>query len=369
VTRSPSARSVERLPIAPPRAPWELARLGGQTLQVEAGTLMAGICIYCKRGEPTATFVKREHVIWDAFGRFKDPLLLRDAVCDHCNQDFGDGLDRYMARDTIEGLYRYRFNVKPAAEYKSEGKRSKRTTFIAGGRWAGAIIWYRQMGDVLRPTPAPQIGFGKSKDGPFEHWFPADDLPTMEQKQELLKGGYQYAEFLGIAGADPEDNTDAIMAVAAGMGLKVGTELTITMPLGLQTWETLIEDRWTLDTQFWRCVAKCVFNYFAFAHGGSAALHPRFDALRDYIRHGGTLNIDCGWSPTPVLRERPVGHRYQVVVGQFGKPVLEGRLYLLTGVTYMVPLLTGDVPFEYLEQRGHTYHLDTMTITERPRRS
>jgi hypothetical protein len=149
----------------------QLARtLGRGHTEAVGGALMAPVCIYCRGREPTTSFRNREHVMWDAFGGFKDPLVLRGVVCDDCNQEFGDGLDRYLARDTIEGLHRYRFKVKPAAGYKSAGKRSRLTSRIAQGRWVGAVVWYREADGVLRPTPAPQIGFGRSKEVPFEFY-------------------------------------------------------------------------------------------------------------------------------------------------------------------------------------------------------
>jgi hypothetical protein len=70
-----------------------------------------------------------------------------------------------------------------------------------------------------------------------------------------------------------------------------------------------------------------------------------------------------------LFAHRQAGHSYELTVGQFGTPILEGRLRLLTGVVYTMPLATGDVPLEYVQPRGHTYDLDTMSISERQHRS
>jgi hypothetical protein len=325
---------------------------------------MASICIYCKREGPEATFGSREHVMWDAFGGFKDPLVLRGVVCDDCNQAFGDGLDRYLARDTIEGLCRFRFDVKPATGYRSEGKRSKLTTRIAEGRWAGAVVWYCESDGVLRPTPAPQVGFGRTYEGPFDFWFMADALPSVERERELFDAGYRCVEFLSIEGAQAEDNTDAIKALAARMRLQFDGEPTVTMPLGL-TDVMLVGDSSLLDAPFWRAVAKGAFNYFAFVHGAEAALNGCFDTIRDFIRLDMPPTFDFRVDKSVVFTKRQPGHSYEMTVGGFGTPSLEGRLRLLTGVVYVVPLATQGVPSEYLAPRGHIFDLDSMTIAER----
>jgi len=61
-------------------------------------------CIYCLKEKNSNEFRKREHVIPQMFGRFKNNLILRGLVCDNCNQYFGDNLELALGRDTIEGI-------------------------------------------------------------------------------------------------------------------------------------------------------------------------------------------------------------------------------------------------------------------------
>jgi hypothetical protein len=50
------------------------------------------ICIYCVTDKPASAFTKVEHVLPQAFGRFRDNLTLKDTVCDDCNEFFGNPL-------------------------------------------------------------------------------------------------------------------------------------------------------------------------------------------------------------------------------------------------------------------------------------
>jgi hypothetical protein len=72
-------------------------------------------CIYCRTTRPNREF-DREHVLPAAFGAFKDSLVLHHAVCKLCNSYFGRTIDRRLARESIEGLERYQFGVKPPEE-------------------------------------------------------------------------------------------------------------------------------------------------------------------------------------------------------------------------------------------------------------
>lgn len=325
------------------------------------------VCIYCRRALPPEAF-NQEHVLPDAFGwngggfPTNAPTLL-DAVCRECNQAFGDGIDNHLARDTVEGLYRYRFGVKSAEGFKPRGKRSTMSSWIRSGRWAGAVVWYRVKEDVLHPGFAPQVGFGLTRQGPFEFWFPVDALPTRERERELLAAGYQYAEFQGIEGADPEDNAEAIKVLAQRMGLEISGEPEVTLETGLTEWKEVIEDRWRTTEEFWRAVAKITLNYFAFVYGAEAAMHPRFDAMRNHIRYGAPLLPVWAVNgfPHPTRRR---GQSYQVAVGQYGGGLaIQGRLQLLTEAVYTIALAT-DVPLFYLRPRGHRYDLDTGLVTE-----
>ena len=75
---------------------------------------MTVTCIYCLQARPVSAFRHREHVMSRCFGTFRpDNLILREVVCDECNQYFGENIELILGRDSIEGILRYRHGIKP----------------------------------------------------------------------------------------------------------------------------------------------------------------------------------------------------------------------------------------------------------------
>jgi HNH endonuclease len=64
-------------------------------------------CIYCSRNDPSR-FSGREHVIQQAFGTFGANTPTLNCVCDNCNAHFARELDQFLARETWEGVTRYK---------------------------------------------------------------------------------------------------------------------------------------------------------------------------------------------------------------------------------------------------------------------
>jgi len=98
------------------------------------------VCIYCVLDKPSSAFSKTEHVLPEAFGRFRNNLTLNDTVCDDCNQFFGNTIDLYLARDTPDGFRRLVLGYRPPEEFKSLGKASTMTFRVGSGPFAGAFV-------------------------------------------------------------------------------------------------------------------------------------------------------------------------------------------------------------------------------------
>src|SRR5437764_5436042 len=114
-------------------------------------------CIYC-RCESVARF-PAEHVIPRSFGRFRHNLTIQ-CVCGECNNFFSGNLELRFARDTGEGVVRYRHGLRQSPAYGSGVE-----TFIATIKTPGALF-----GAQVRLTASssqsgvgfdwvPQVGF------------------------------------------------------------------------------------------------------------------------------------------------------------------------------------------------------------------
>jgi len=321
-------------------------------------------CVYCLRSEPEVTFRGREHVIPQAFGGFLNAPVLEGCVCDACNHLFSRELDLYLARDTPEGLLRFRFGIQDAADYKNLGKRSTMRTTPVTGRMAGARTVYSEHKGKLVPFVAPQVGFARTEDGPFK-WYSIENLPTMEEIRKLFAPGDVVVEFAGIG--DSEDNTAEINVVREALkakGINVDGPLNKTMLRGIQPEIQRFEDAASLGPLFFRCIAKICVNYLAFVSGPDPIYGPAFDPIRAFIVHGKPDDRLIQWTGAgPSDPVRNPGHEYRVGFRRI-EGGLRAHVRLLTGSIWAKLLtLNGDG----IPRRGaeHVYDLDSMRVRER----
>src|SRR5205814_9517651 len=81
-------------------------------LLMKRSTILADqTCIYC---QGSGVKFNREHVIPEAFGKFKDNFVLT-CVCVNCNQFFGDELELVLGRNSREAILRLHHGVKAPA--------------------------------------------------------------------------------------------------------------------------------------------------------------------------------------------------------------------------------------------------------------
>src|SRR5579864_3247470 len=93
-----------------------------------------GICVYCGNMNP-ADFTAREHVLPQSFGTFGPQTPTLHCVCDRCNSFFKKELDQLLARETLEGIMRYKKGI-----FSRETRAQKEMRFsLAEGAEAGAF--------------------------------------------------------------------------------------------------------------------------------------------------------------------------------------------------------------------------------------
>ena len=138
-------------------------------------------CIYCRLNKPSEEFRKREHVIPASFGRFESNLVLRNRVCDSCNQFFGDNLEIHLACDTYEGLYRFESGIKTPKEYRGMGKSASLVIRIQEGLFRNAYAFVGNVSETsqLGLRPVEQIGLRK-RDAEEYDFFLIDSFPKRD---------------------------------------------------------------------------------------------------------------------------------------------------------------------------------------------
>jgi hypothetical protein len=146
-------------------------------------------CIYCLQDKNKLDFQKREHVIPQCFGRFTpDNLVLRDLVCDECNQFFGDKIELFWGRDSLEGLLRLKHGLRPKGFLrKKERVKSK----IHEGDFKGVIVTegVSESGRV-GVEKLVQAGFYNKEKNEY-NYFEIGNIPFAK---ELVEQGYDIKE-------------------------------------------------------------------------------------------------------------------------------------------------------------------------------
>ncbi len=221
-----------------------------------------------------------EHVIPQSFGVFKNNFTLHNAVCDNCNQYFGDNLEIALARDSLEGLSRYEFGVKKPHQFKSIGKKTRIVTKIAEGEWKGAFAYReysKQQGQVVI-NPLPQIGFLNSDASGYAYYL-LSDVPDKKTSESL---GFDLSrpKSMRLLGANLNDAVRVLQS--KGISFKAGGEISSAT----DDKDILCEVEATIDETIFRAVAKIALNYLAYWEGSEFVCQTPFHPIREFVRQG-----------------------------------------------------------------------------------
>lgn len=236
-------------------------------------------CIYCLEDKDSPKRV--EHVIPQSFGVFKNNFVLTNVVCDDCNQFFGDELEISLARDTLEGMRRYDFQVKKPAEFKSLGKRSRLIFKIAEGffREAYAYIDYSAQEKKISLKPLAQVGFLKTDNSDYEYFL----LNNIPLAKSLPVGSHNLGDSKGIIilGCDSAVADDILKK--QGYNFRIGGEFDCP---NKESSSWLCNVKGTVDQVIMRAAAKIAFNYLTYWMGPKFVLHESFNPMREFILTG-----------------------------------------------------------------------------------
>ena len=320
-------------------------------------------CIYCLKNKDRPRRV--EHIIPQSFGVFKGNFVLTDDVCDDCNQFFGNALEIFLARDTIEGMHRCDFNVKKPGEFKSLGKRSKLIVKVAEGFFQGAYAYryYSEKEKRILLKPLPQVGFFKTDGSGYEFFLLKDILPV----KSLPSGHYNLADSKGIIilGCDPK-TADSILT-KQGYSFHAGGEFDCP-DKEATSWLSDVEG--TIDQTIMRAVAKIAFNYLTYWMGKDFVLHDSFNNIREFIltgkRDGDLLirAVDKAILGDEIgLSKRRLGHI--VTVDWAGDKVsILAQVSLFNWITYQI-ILARDYPEEKINiTKGNFFDVHNHVILD-----
>jgi len=237
-------------------------------------------CIYCLKEKNSNEFRKREHVIPQMFGRFKNNLVLRNFVCDSCNKYFGDNLELALGRDTIEGII---MRAKLGMINKELPKKYERLKFkITSGEHKGKIakLIISKNGE-LQLKEELQVGIF-NKDKQEYDYFEPKNIPESSQ----LKERYYIGEKIDlIANTDNEEKCLIDILKEKGLGIKLNNK--IDSKNNIEKIEKVnILGTVKIDPIIYRAISKITFNYLAYNTDKEFVLKKGFDGIRNFIRYG-----------------------------------------------------------------------------------
>lgn len=230
-------------------------------------------CIYCKN-EITSENCSVEHVFPQAFGCPKNWVL--HCVCRACNTEFGQTVERRLAGDSIEGLWRLQRigsrSKKPIAQTRIELHVPDEEKF---GRFRGAFLYadFAHLDSLYLP---PQI-------------ILLDDTGT--RKFMLLKNmtDEDIKKITGNFGVCTNSESEYKEAIARlekfGKKTKEG-EITFFPKDAINEGKIEIDVKGWMDKEIFRAISKIAFNYLAKVKGADFNLDERFDLIRHFVKTG-----------------------------------------------------------------------------------
>ena len=241
-------------------------------------------CIYCRRRLPSDEF-NREHVLSQAFGHFKDTLVLHDTVCWDCNSYFDKQLEVRFTRGAVETLLRIDTGLKEVPKDPIK-LRFVEVTFPPGHDWHGVRLGVR-MEDKLRIHLFRQAAFLEKATSRWVY------LTSYELEHGALADQSRFDLANTRIFGSSESERAAMLSQLADLGITFNNTKDIETTSGPFDGRDLeVEITFTVNKGIRRCVAKYVFNYLAHECGRRFVLGTDFDGIRRFIRYGEVTGTD-----------------------------------------------------------------------------
>lgn len=227
-------------------------------------------CIYCRTVDVRR--FPRDHVVPLALGRFRKNLTLR-CVCQNCNAFFGNELELFLARDSIEAVFRIRYGLSVGDGSRRIGATRLTVRVISSGDWYGArvVLTRDASGKNATVEPLPQVAFRKNGESNWI-WFLERELNA-----KVIENYRTEAETVAVG-----QGSDRIMEKVAALGVH------FKQLWPAEQFHALVEVQVDpiLDEIIFRAVGKIALNFLAYIKGEDFALRADFDLIRDYVRRG-----------------------------------------------------------------------------------
>lgn len=248
------------------------------------------ICIYCHTTDE-ALFNSREHVIPQSFGTFGSKTPTLHCVCDECNSYFKKELDQKLARETLEGVTRYKQGM-----FSREKRFPKNLRFTLDeteeyGDYGGSILGgYDPL--TGKPLPlVPQFWIWNIKKNEWER-YKLDELKNVEIRDDEYGPSTLGSRKMRIIAPSKKDH-DKVKAELKKYNIPYREKekldpppfLKNVLPDGKIEIKGIIQG--IITKQVKRALVKILFNFMAFYVGQDETVKPEWEKARQFVRYDG----------------------------------------------------------------------------------
>ena len=272
-----------------------------------------------------------------AFGKFIDNFTL-DCVCKECNAYFGNNLELFLARDTIEALLRLQYGLKPLESVENLRRDRLRISFGTEGDWQGALGEFIFEDGEPVVGPIAQVGFAKKGE---PGWIYLTEHELADSGRSIPDNVDPDEDIKMVA---PNEQVEKrLINLLAKKGIKFQKKRDLPPP-PCDTGQHPVDINVRIDRIIQRCIAKIAFNDLTWVTGPDFALLPDFDVIRSYIRDGKLPHLPLvDVTQETVLadespnRRQTNGHMI-TLAWSASTPLVEGQVSLFNANKYRIRL-------------------------------
>jgi hypothetical protein len=312
------------------------------------------VCIYCKKNID-AKNRSTEHVFPQSFGCLDDWTI--DCVCKSCNNELGGTIERRLASDSMEGLWRLQ-------KIGSRSKKPIRQTRIKinipdedrYGEFRGLILYadFSQMDSLYLPAQVIVLA-----DSGAKQYYLLEDMSDEDIRN--IPGRF------GLFTHNENEYNQAVERFKR-LGKKFENEISSLPSTAINADGKLeVETEAVMDAVIFRTIAKIAFNYLAKVKGYEYVVNQKFDVIREYVRigikpHINPVRIERGHILTEETDNRYFleGHIFTI---ETKGPHIISKICLTNTFNFYYVVTLGDVgPIWHDIKSGHAYSLKESKI-------
>jgi len=329
-------------------------------------------CIYCDKPESNS-FKRKAHVLSQFMENFQPDLyFLGNVVCDQCNCELGNTIEKHFAEKSFEGL---------VARLFMRRKTSKQSPVIL---YDSSLLKFHFSPEaaieydplfLLVKSALDKVGFTKDpilllKKGNLYALIFAEKVAGLKSQNEIKKLRYKIRRFRkGTEAAewvgDRDDSAEIVQAALTNLKLKAGSS---SESVNDAKQPKLIRSSFVAsqnaDVDSARFVAKVAFEYFTYCVAKSGVLSSAFSEelkpVRDFIRRGvgnakGFVSVGDN---SFVAQKTKQGNNHYFVAFEAVNGYLIGKVAFMDTIAYQVNF--GRSPFSLANNKignGHAFNL------------